>query len=349
MSEPGSDNRQLLLGIDLGTSRTALVADDGRRFRLPSVVGYPRDIIAIRMLGKTQVFGEEALANRSALVLYHPVRDGLTKDGGRNDYNAAFELLQHAAAHFREDNQTTVKAVIGLPARTSPGGRQALREVAQHLFSSALVINEPLLVAYHLERLANSLIVDIGAATVSICALKGAAPSPRDQAVLLKAGNYLDERLCELVNQSHPEVRITPNLARQIKEKYAFVGQSPEPVLVTLRDRGKPRPYDLTSEVGTVCESIVPEIVEQLLLLFKDCSPEDQETVLQNIYLAGGGSRITGLDRMIARALAEYGEVRVRPVEDPDYAGALGALNLARRLPAKDWRQLAEAPLTHDR
>ena len=59
-----------------------------------SIVGYPKDIIGIKYIGKAQVFGDEALTNRSALTLYHPLEDGVVREASEKDYNAALELLK---------------------------------------------------------------------------------------------------------------------------------------------------------------------------------------------------------------------------------------------------------------
>ncbi|MDF1614239.1 rod shape-determining protein [Desulfurivibrio dismutans] len=344
MSEPSHDNSPLLLGIKLGTACTAVVSSRGYRRLTPSVVGYPRDIIAVRMLGKTQVFGDEALAHKSALALYHPLRDGLAQDGGgKHDYNAAFELLQQVISEARQDEAGDLSAVIGVPARTSHTARAALQHLVEQFCRSALILPEPYLIAHHLNCLANGLIVDIGAGHVTVCAVKGAAPLPQDQAVLPRAGDYLDQQLLAMVNQHHQGVRISLPQARQIKEQYAFVGEPPEPVQVTLRAKGKPGLYDLTDELGTVCASIIPEITEQLAALLQSFDPEDQETVLEHIYLTGGGSRIRGLASKIGEALSEYGSVSVSCVEEPEYAGALGALQLATELPPADWREFGLA------
>lgn len=347
MGEPGPKSSFFLLGINLGTSRTAVASDRGYRGLTPSVVGYPRDIIAVRLLGKTQVFGDEALEHKSALKLYHPLRDGLIPQDPKSDYNAAGELLRHvidAAAPGRPGN---LSGVIGVPARMPTASRQRLRQLVQNFFSNCLVVSEPFLVAYHLERLANCLLVDIGAGGTTISALRGAAPSPQDQAFLPRGGDYLDERLQEVVNQHQQEVRISSHQARRIKEQFAFVGPPPEPVNVSLRARGKPRRYDLTDELGAVCAGIVPEIVEQLTALLQHFDPEDQEEALQHIYLAGGGSGIRGLAPMIEEKLAAYGAVRVQRLEQPEYAGAMGALRLAAELPPADWDELslADRPL----
>ena len=43
---------------------------------------------------------------------------------------------------------------------------------------------------------------------------------------------------------------------------------------------------------------------------------------------------------MIAAALRDYGDVRVRSVGDPAYAVCAGALKLAMELPPRYWEQL---------
>lgn len=338
MAEQVYGKDRLLLGIDLGSATTAVVSNRGYRNSIPSVVGYPKDIIAIKMLGKTQVFGDEALEKHSALTLYHPMRDAVIQEGGKRDYNASAELLRHVIGLATNGEAGPVSGIIAAPARTSPAGKEALQRIASQLLDAALVISDPILVAYHLDQLDKCLVIDIGASTIDICAVKGTVPSPQDQAILPKAGEYIDDRLQSMISQHYPDVQITRNLARRIKEEHGFVGQAAEPVLVTLRSRGKPRQYDVTSELGMVCESIVPEILEQLTSMLKAFDPEDQENALQNIYLAGGGAHLRGLNAKIAEAMRDYGQVLVRSIEEPEYAGARGALRLATDLPLEKWQ-----------
>ena len=47
-----SDVEQILLGIDLGTSRTAVMTNQGTKSIMASVVGYPRDLIGVKLLGR---------------------------------------------------------------------------------------------------------------------------------------------------------------------------------------------------------------------------------------------------------------------------------------------------------
>ena len=89
-----------------------------------------------------------------------------------------------------------------------------------------------------------------------------------------------------------------------------------------------------------VCESIVPDLVEHLEGIIRGFDPEDQQETLQNIYLAGGGSRIKGIDTYIADQLHDYGVVRVTCVSDSDFTGSAGALKMATEVPPELWDQV---------
>ena len=337
-----TDSR-LLLGIDLGTARTAVMSNTGYRKITPSVVGYPKDIIGIKFLGKAQVFGDEALRNRSALTLYHPLEDGVIREASDRDYNAAFELLRHVVEEAKEGRDIEAAGIIGVPSRASVMSKEILLKLARQIMPIALVVSEPFMVAYQLNKLNNSIIVDIGAGTVDICGVKGSIPAAKDQLTILKGGYYIDERLESAIKQRYYDVQITRNLVRTVKERHAFVGEPSAPLYVTLRSEGKPGQYDITTEMRTVCESIVSDIVENIVHIMKGFDPEDQPEVLRNIILAGGGSQIRGLSTMVAEKLREYGDVSVSAVDDPDFTGCAGALKLAQDLPPEHWDKIGFA------
>ncbi len=217
-----------------------------------------------------------------------------------------------------------------------------LLSITKNIFDVTLVVSEPFMIGYGQDILLNSIVIDIGAGTTDICALKGAIPGSDDQVTLLKAGNHINDVLEATIKQRYPETQLTSHLVTEIKEKYAFVGDPDGAVIVTLRENGKPVSRDITDEVRTACESIVLEIVEQVKLLLKGFDPEVQQDVLQNIILAGGGSGIKGLGQMIANLMAEYGDVRVSIVDEPDFAGSAGALKLATDLPTDYWPELGD-------
>src|SRR3954471_17532546 len=69
----------LYVGIDLGTSHTAISASNGTRAVFDSIVGYPKDVVSKKLLKKDVLFGKEALDNRLALKMFRPLERGAIK------------------------------------------------------------------------------------------------------------------------------------------------------------------------------------------------------------------------------------------------------------------------------
>jgi len=333
-------NNQLILGIDLGTSWTAVMSNRGYRYNDRTIIGYPKDIIGQQVVGCNFMVGEDALRQRESLSLLLPLERGVVKDITEGDIVAVSALLTYAVNLARVGPEDEVCGIIGVPAQASIISKELLLGITKDVLHVAMVVSEPFLVAYALNKIVNSIIVDIGAGTIDVCIMRGALPGAKDQITFFKAGNYLDRSLETAITSLYPQVQITSNLARRIKEKYSFVGKPNGRAVFTLRADGEPAQFDLTKEVKTVCESIVPEIVEKVEMLIPQFDPEDQQEALKNIYLAGGGSRIKGLDKMIANRLKKYGKVIVTSVNDPDFIGCKGALKMARDIPLAKWDQI---------
>jgi rod shape-determining protein MreB len=331
------EKHDLLIGIDLGTSRTSVVSSRGAKVTFDSVVGFPRDVIGVRLLGSTYAVGDEVL-EKNFLDFHYPLEDGVLKESG--DQDAARKLLEYAISRAEPIEGERICAIIGVPADASGVNQCRVLELVKDMVSVGMVTSEPFLVAFGLEKLINSIIIDVGAGTVDICGLKGGIPRAADQTSIAKAGDFIDELLMKAISSRYPGAKLTKRLVKEIKEAHAFVGKSEQQVEVTLRDAGKPVVVDITEEIRHACESIVPEILEYTEKLVAGFDPMDQATALQNIVLAGGGSKINGLAQMIANGLSEYGDVNVSTVKDVVYAGCDGALKLARELPPEYWSQV---------
>jgi rod shape-determining protein MreB len=128
-------------------------------------------------------------------------------------------------------------------------------------------------------------------------------------------------------------------MARRIKEKYAFVSSNLEVISVDFQVNGKPKTYEVTNELREACESVLPDMIESSRDLIVGFDPEFQNELRQNIVLAGGGSHIRGLSEEVSSNLTEFGTCRVSAVEDPIYAGADGALSLATDMPESECRR----------
>ena len=65
--DSGTAQNVQLLGIDLGTSRSSIVAMNGTRRTIESFVGWPKDAVSRKLFNSEVVFGRSALDNRLAL------------------------------------------------------------------------------------------------------------------------------------------------------------------------------------------------------------------------------------------------------------------------------------------
>lgn len=347
--ENSKNDSILYVGIDLGTSRTSISASNGVRETVASIVGYPRDVVSRKLLQRDILFGEEALKNRLALDVYRPLEKGVIKhsdstgaasDDVEANLEAARALIQHAVSLARPKPGQLVYGVVGCPAQASIHNKQSIIEAAREVLDSVVICSEPFSVAYGLERLQDCLVIDIGAGTTDLCRMKGSMPDEEDQITLTQAGDFVDNQLFELFKSRCPDASFNVNMVRDVKEQHAFVTEAAEPVLVTFPVRGKPKTFDVTAEMRKGCSRIVEPIVEAVDRLVSTFDPEFQDRLRNNVIVAGGGSRIHGLDRAIEEALGPYGGGRVRSVQEPVYAGANGALKIAYDMPVEAWEQL---------
>jgi len=331
----------LHVGIDLGTSHSSISASNGMRHVVESYVGWPVDMVARKLVKKPILFGREALDNRPMLDLYRPLEHGLIKEGSERDETAVRELLRHLISLAGGKDAQPIRAVVGVPAEALRVSKQHLRNAVKGLADALMIVSEPFAVAYGLDALLHTMIIDIGAGTTDFCVMNGRYPSNEDQRTLTNAGDSVDEQLATLLRARQPDARFSIYLVREWKEKWSFVGEPKAPVVVTVQVGAKARSLDITSEIRRACESLIPPIAETMLDLLARVEPEYQERVRRNIILAGGGSLIPGLAAALEKALDDVGGGAVRAVDDPIFVGSNGSLALALDGSEADWEQFA--------
>jgi len=346
----------LNIGIDLGTSRSVIACDNGIRKYVSSYVGYPKDAVSSRMLGRDIIFGDECLKHRLALDVYRPFLKGVLMHSDESSENledykkakeVAKELLMHLVNLAMEDEtkseKTIIRGVIGAPALATYNNKQDLLDIANGILDDVMIASEPFTVAYGLNIFANALIIDIGAGTVDLCRMHGTIPSEEDQVTTFKAGDYVDQVFLELIKKKYSQANFTQTMIKRIKEENSFISNQEESVVINLPVNGKPTPHDVTNELREACRTIVPEIVAGVKHLIASFDPEFQDALKENVVLAGGGSQIVGLHKEIENYMKEeLGFGKVSKVEEPLYAGANGALYLCKDMPDEYWDQLRE-------
>ena len=347
--DTGATAKALLLGIDLGTSRSSVVSYNGTRKTVETYVGFPKDAVSRKFLKQDVVFGKAALDNRLALDLYRPLENGVIKgsedantDPTRREknLNAAKLLLKHLVDLASPGRDEMIFGVVGVPSRATHKNKQAILEMSRQVLDSVMIVSEPFTVAYGMDKMADILVIDIGAGTTDLCRMHGTVPTEDDEISLTVAGDAVDQKLHELITRKYPKASLDVPMCKQFKEQYGFVSDAKDKIEVLLPVDGKPTPHDITTEVHAACEILVEPILEAIHKLVASFSPEFQERLRNNVLLSGGGGLMDGLNKRIEDGMARIGGGKVTIVDEPLYAGANGALQLAVDMPGEYWQQV---------
>ncbi len=343
------------VGIDFGSSISVISADNGVRACVPSFVGFPKDMIARKLLGKEYLVGDDAIKNRLSCNIFRPLERGVLKysdhiEENESDYRQIVWVAQIIFNHLinlatqGRPQDFIIRACIGTPSLANDKNKQALLDLTESMMDCAQIVSEPFSVAYGMSLLSNTLIVDIGGGTVDLCRMQGVYPTQEDQLTVYKAGDYIDNVFFDLLDAKYPDANYTINMLRTFKEENATISDTDEKLVLTLPVCGRPTELDLTEELRQACSSIVPDIADAIKYLISTHDPEFQEELKGNIVLAGGGSKIIGLCEELEKYMTQsLGYGSVRRVPDPVYAGANGALMYCKDMPEDFWIELKES------
>lgn len=308
------------IGIDLGTANTlVLVKGKGIVVREPSYIARhkkTKEILAIgteakKMLGKTP-------AN---IVVSRPLKDGVISDFEATEAMLHFYINKVHEIPKGFSRISRPKIVVGIPSRVTEVEARAVSEAALNAGArKVFLIEEPMAAAIGaglpVEEPEGSMIVDIGGGTseIAVISLGGIVVNKS----LRIAGDEMDQAIIDYCRKTEAillgvrtaeDIKITVGTAYSLKKSRETVvrGRS----LKT----GLPKSIKISSEqVLEALKPIVSQIVEAVLDTLQDTPPELMGDILERgIVLAGGGSLLRGLDRLVA----ETTKMPVWVVDDP--------------------------------
>ena len=358
-ASPDDKKRKMFIGLDLGTLQSCILSKlnkpgtgEHHGIWVPTVVGYPEDgILAGILPGNSKMLhGDEALANSLHLRLVNPLNDGVIAD-----LEATRSFLQYLREKVDPEKKREVYCVVGIPAVADGDAKKNLQAAAKGAFDGILFIPEPFLAALGMrdenrlqdpdykDPVSNSLFVDIGAGTTDFCIVQGYFPKPDDLLSIPFAGNEVDVLLDNAIREAYPEVDVPLSMIRAFKESYSYVGDNESGVRVKVPVDGKPRKVEIGKQVGESCNALLTEIFESLKTVISKASPQSVFSMLQNIILTGGGSRIRGIDQELQRMLVDDGyetpEVSISSKDVIPFV-AIGALKVAKAAREDQWIKL---------
>jgi rod shape-determining protein MreB len=302
-------SERLYIGIDLGTFQSTISASNGTSESVLTVVGKPKDPIARNFLKRDTLFGSEALKNKLACNLYYPLSAGVAQDD-ENNLAAAKSFVTHLVEAVDPEEFDEVFGVICSPSHISFVDKSNLVSILRGQVNAIMVVSEPFAVAFGLDEIGGSIVVDIGAGTTDIARIYGTFPSEEDQIT-----------------------QLTKDMVRKWKEAGSYVGGDEKEQMVELSVDGKKQVVDVGDLIQIACEELIPHIVRTVKEIVAGADPEYQSLLRNNIILSGGGSLIDGLADRVADELADIGDVRVWCADDPMIRVADGALKLSMVMP----------------
>ncbi|MDB0030972.1 rod shape-determining protein [Opitutales bacterium] len=359
LASTGDKKRKLHVGLDLGTLQSCFItklskpsSDENTGTLIPTVVGYPEDGILSGILpgNSKMLHGDDAIANELHLRLVNPLSDGVV-----SDLEATQSFLKYLRSKVDPEYKREVLCVIGIPAVADADAKENLKKAAKGAFDGILFIPEPFLAALGMrdedklqdpeyrDPVSNSLFVDIGAGTTDFCIVQGYFPKPEDLLSIPFAGNEVDVLLDKAIREEYPEVEVPLSMIRKFKESYSYAGESESGARVKIPVGGKPRKIEIGKQVGESCNQLLQEVFESIKKVIAMASPQSVFSLLQNIILTGGGSRIRNIDQELQRLLADDGyedpEVTISSREVKPFV-AIGALKVAKAARDDQWVRL---------
>jgi len=311
------------IGIDLGTANTLVyVRDRGIVLREPSVVAIQTGtshVLAVgeeakRMLGRTP-------GNIQAI---RPMKDGVIAD---------FEITEAMLRYFIQKVHTRrygvkPRVIVAVPSGITEVERRAVKDSATHAGARKVyLIEEPMAAAIGVglpvQEPAGNMIVDIGGGTTEV-ALISLAGIVLSRSVRV-AGDELDEAVIQYMKRAY-NLSIGERMAEDVKCKVGSAYPLEQELTMEVKGRdlvaGLPKTLTVTSEeIREAIQEPISTIVESIRVTLERCPPElAADLVDRGIMMAGGGSLIRGIDKL----LAEETGLPVHVADDPLSAVALG-------------------------
>src|SRR5947209_3373646 len=311
------------MGVDLGTANTLVyVRREGIVIREPSVVAKRVDggeVLAVgneakKMIGRTP----------GDIVATRPLRDGVIAD-----FDTTAAMLTYFIRHGQRGRSfLRPRVVVGVPSGVTEVEKRAVIDATlQAGAREAYLIEQPMAAAIGaglpVSEPIGSMVVDIGGGTteVAVIALGGIVTARS----LRIAGDEMDESIIQYARKAY-NLLIGERTAEDIKiaAGSAFPQREEQTIEVRGRDlvSGLPRTVRMTStEIREAMAEPIAGIVEAVKMTLERTPPElAADIVDRGIVMAGGGSLLRGLDRL----LAEETGMPVTITDDPLSAVVLG-------------------------
>ena len=311
------------MGIDLGTASTLVyMKNEGIVLCEPSVVAIEAgtsNVLAVgeeakRMLGRTP----------GNIVAIRPMRDGVIAD---------FEITESMLRYFikKVHNSRRLvrpRVVVAIPSGITEVEKRAVKDSALHAGArEVFMLEEPVAasigVGLPIQEPSGNMIIDIGGGTteMAVISLAGVVFSKS----IRIGGDEMDDAIINYLKRTY-NLMIGERTAEEIKIRIGSGYPMEEEMTMEVRGRdlvaGLPKMITVTSEeIREALAEPIAQIIEAVRITLERTPPElSADLIEKGLILAGGGSLLRGLDKLIA----EETGLPVHLADDPLTAVALG-------------------------
>ena len=312
------------MGIDLGTANTLVhVKGKGVILTEPSVVAIQNDT------GKVLAVGAEAkkMIGRTPgnIVAIRPMKEGVIAD-----FDITQAMLRYFITKAVESRSpfSRPRVVISIPTGCTTVEERAVREAAlSGGAKEAYLLEEPMAAAIGaglpVDEATGNMIVDIGGGTTEVAVISlGGIVTARSVRV---AGDRMDDAIVLHLRKNY-NMLIGERTAENIKINVGSAHPDETDELYAVKGRdllsGLPKTVEVTSvEIAEALREPIENILDGIKVCLEKTPPELSADIMdRGIVLAGGGSLLHGLDKLISY---ETG-MPVYVCEDPLLAVARG-------------------------
>lgn len=313
------------VGIDLGTSSVLVyVKDKGIVLREPSVVAIDNNTNKIVRIGKEaqQMLGRTP----ENISIIRPLKDGVI-----SQYSVTLKMLQYFIERACGPTLIRPRVMICVPSGINEAEEMTVINATNQAGArQTILIEEPVAAAIgagvDINAPEGHLVVDIGGGTTDIAVLSYGGVVVSES--IRVAGNELDEAIMAYIRKRY-KVLIGERTAEEIKIKIGRVAEDislnkPTEMNVKGRCLVKGLPKVITFYANETLDALIEPltaIIDTICLVIERTPPELLGDIYKNgIILTGGGSKLTGLDKLIEKTTG----IRTRVAKDPISCVVLG-------------------------
>lgn len=310
------------IGIDFGSSKTVIFSSSKVVLELPNVVTVDSDSWEVVYTGEKakQTLGRTPESMQTVFPIEH---------GVISDYDLAEYMLKEYMEKAFGNKVLRPRIMATLPAGLTELQHHSLANVVEAAGGRNItVIESPLAIAFGLgidfSSPHGTLIVDIGAGTTDVAVISMGGIATCNS---FKTASFdIDAQIIRYVRKEF-NIEIGNLTAEMIKIKVGTAVERDVEIAVIAKGRnvftGLPESFEITSgEVYEAISDTLDTICNAIREVLNKTDPDLVADILQDgMYLAGGGSLLSGLPQKIEQYLG----VKVHHLEDPAHSVVKGA------------------------